>query len=139
MNYLPQQQPRVLVVDDKPEVLDEVATVLIGADFACRCCTNADDAVTAAESFPPDLIISDISLHGQSGLDMCQRIRRSQALAEVPVMFLSAAQMPDIIHRSGALGGTYYLRRPFDPGVLVELADKALRRPRLVAGGADRQ
>ena len=78
-------------------------------------------------------------LHGQSGLDMCQRIRQSQALAEVPVMFLSAAQIPDIIRRTDALGGTYYLRRPFDPGVLVELIDKALRRPQLVAGGADRQ
>ena len=136
MKHPNERKPLVLVVDDKVEVLDEVATVLTAANFACRCCTTAENAMAAAESSPPDLIISDINLHGHSGLEMCERIKQNEALADVPVMFLSGAQIPDIIRRSHAVGGTYYLRKPFDPDVLLELIDKALWTPHLVAGHA---
>jgi CheY-like chemotaxis protein len=74
----------------------------------------------------PDLIISDINLSGTSGLVLCDEIKRQPGLAAVPVMFLSAAQTPDIIRRSHAAGGAYYLRKPFDPQVILELIDKAL-------------
>jgi CheY-like chemotaxis protein len=48
-----------------------------------------------------------------------------------PVMFLSGTQVPDIIRRTHGAGGTYYLRKPFDGMVLLELIDKALASPRL--------
>ena len=134
MNPLQQEKPLVLVVDDEPEVLDKVATVLTGAGFACRCCTTPENAVEAAQSSPPDLVISDINLHGHGGWEAYDRIRQNKALEHVPVMFLSGTQIPDIIRRSHAVGGTYYLRKPFDPDVLLELVDKALCAPRLAAG-----
>ena len=139
MSPLEKKQPLVLVVDDETEVLEEVAAVLCGAHFTCRCCTTAEEAYAAAEASPPDLIISDINLHGHSGLQMCERIKQSEALADVPVMFLSGAQIPDIIRRSHAVGGTYYLRKPFDPEVLLELVDKALWMPHLVAAHSAQQ
>ena len=49
-------------------------------------------------------------------------------------MFLSAGQVPDIIRRSHVLGGTYYLRKPFDDAVLLELVGKAMAG----AGASDR-
>jgi len=133
MSDFRQQTPQILVVDDEQAVLDEVAKVLGNAGFECRCCSSADMAVAEAESTPPDLIISDINLGGHSGLEMCERIKRNEGLAETPVMFLSGAQIPDIIRRSHAAGGSYYLRKPFDPDVLVELVDKALWMPHVVA------
>jgi CheY-like chemotaxis protein len=47
-------------------------------------------------------------------------------------MFLSGAQIPDVIRRAHAAGGVYYLRKPFDPPVLLELVDKALWVPHVV-------
>ena len=126
------QQPLILVIDDEPEVLGEVAAVLSGAGYACHCCGTAEAALQAARSTTPDLIISDINLDGQSGLELCEEIKRADALSDVPVMFLSGAKVPDIIRRSHAVGGTYYLRKPFDPDVLMELVDKALWMPHLV-------
>jgi len=134
-----QQQPLILVVDDEPKVLDEVAAILADAGFACRCCTTAEAALEEAKAAEFDLIVSDINLHGRSGLEMCEQIKQNPALAEVPVMFLSGAQIPDIIRRSHAVGGTYYLRKPFDPEVLVELINKALWMPHLVADRASKQ
>jgi DNA-binding response OmpR family regulator len=136
MKHSRHRRSLILVVDHQAEVLNEVATVLAGANLACRCCTTAEEAIAAAASSPPDLIISDVHLHGHSGLDMCARIRKNAALREVPVMFLCGAQVPDIIRRSDSLGGTYYLRKPFDPDVLLELIDTALGRPQLVASHA---
>ncbi|MGI6420319.1 MAG: response regulator [Thermoguttaceae bacterium] len=123
--------PLILVVDDEQELLENVANVLTAAGFDCQCCNSARAAIEFAAMHAPDLILSDINLAGYSGLEMCQRIKEDEALADVPVMFLSGAQIPDIIRRSHAVGGTYYLRKPFDPGVLIELIDKALWMPQL--------
>jgi DNA-binding response OmpR family regulator len=132
MKHPVQQRSLILVVDEQAEVLDELATVLSGADFACRCCATVEDAVAAAESSPPDLIISGIWVNGCSGQEMCGRIREGTALGDVPVMFLCSSQVPDVIRRSDSLGGTYYLRRPFDADVLVELVETALGSAPLV-------
>lgn len=126
------QQPSILVIDDEPEVLREVAAVMESAGYTCRCCTTEEDAIVSARYNPPDLIIVDTNLHGHSGLALCDRIKEDPALKNVPVMFLSATQTPDIIRRSHGAGGTYSLRKPFDPDVLLELAANALWIPPLV-------
>jgi len=127
-----QEQPLILMVDDEVNVLNEVADVLRRGGYNCQCCSTAESAIEFARVNPLDLIVSDINLDGHSGLEMCERIKEDQGLKDVPVMFLSGAQIPDIIRRSHAVGGTYYLRKPFDPEVLVELIDKALWMPHLV-------
>jgi len=124
-------RPLILVVDDEPSVLGAVAATLSGSNFACECCCTAAAAIESARSHSPDLIISDINLDGHSGLELCERIKASEGLEDTPVMFLSGAQIPDIIRRSHAVGGTYYVRKPFDPEVLLELVDKALWMPHL--------
>ena len=138
MTEAPKDLPLILVVDDEKEVLDGVEMILNAKGFRCRSCTNVSDAIAAAAESPPDLIVSDINLDGESGLEMCERIKENLLLHDVPVMFLSGAQIPDIIRRSHAAGGTYYLRKPFDPEVLVELIDKALWMPHLVTNRASR-
>jgi putative two-component system response regulator len=136
MSPLEKEQPLILVVDHQPEVLAELATVLSGAGYRCRLCTTAEDAVAATEDEVPDLIIAEVHLGATSGLELCERIKLRPALAEVPVMFLSGTQIPDIIRRSHAVGGSYYVRKPFDPAVLLELIEKAVWLPRLVGAHA---
>jgi CheY-like chemotaxis protein len=125
-------QPLILVVDDEDSVLNEVTNAMSGTDYECQCCNTAEAAIEFAKANPLDLMISDINLDGHSGLEMCEKIKEDPRLKDVPVMFLSGAQIPDIIRRSHAVGGTYYLRKPFDPDVLMELIDKALWMPHLV-------
>lgn len=122
----------VLAIDDEPQVLAELAGMLGMAGY---CCVTANDAHTAwelATHLVPALIISDINLAGESGLDLCERIKEQPTLAEVPVVFLSGAEIPDVVRTAHEVGGTYYLRKPFDPGVLEELVEKALWMPQLV-------
>lgn len=136
MNHSERTQSLILVVDDEQTVLDEVTTVLSAAGFACQCHTTIEAAMVAAETILPDLVLADVAIQGDSGVEMCQRLRRNPMLADVPFMFLSPSQIPDIIRRSDGNRGTYYLRKPFDPGVLVELLDKALAKGRMLTVGS---
>ena len=127
-----QDKAIILVIDDEPDVVAGLAKVLSAAGYVSHCCRDADGAIECVQETTPDLIISDINLAGHSGLQLCQRLKREEGLSDVPFMFLSGSQVPDIIRRSHEAGGTYYLRKPFDPQVLLELVDKALWMPQLV-------
>ncbi len=121
----------VLVIEEKQEILEQVTSALAAGNYSVRCYTTAAGALAAAEEIPPDLIISATSLNGESGSELCERIRQREGLETVPVMYLSSGQIPDIIRRHDEMGGSYSLRKPFDPGVLLELADKAVQTPAL--------
>jgi len=124
-------QPLILVVDHEQALLDAVTAVLTASGFACRCCTSAEQAVAEAEHAVPDLILSDTNLQGDSGVEIGRLLQQHPRLADVPTMFLSGAQIPDIIRRSNGVRGAYYLRKPFDAEVLIELIETALRRSRM--------
>jgi DNA-binding response OmpR family regulator len=128
-------QSLILVVDHEQAVLDEVGAILTAAGYACHCCQTADAAISTAEVIFPDLILCDINLHGANGVETCRRIQQNPLLAGVPLMFLSSVQTPDIIRRNDGNGGSYYLRKPLDGQILVDLIDKALSRCRLLAVG----
>jgi len=131
MNDCEGSRGTVLAIDEHPDILTEIASVLHSAGYGCRCANDAQSAAEAIQQGAPDLIISDVNLSGHSGLAFCDELKRRFALREVPVMFLSAGQVPDIIRRCHAHGGTYHLRKPFDAPVLVELVEKARYQPHL--------
>lgn len=128
----------ILAIDDEAQVLGEVAQALSNTGYAFHCCSTAEAAREQAKQLRPDLIVSDINLGTENGLELIAEIKRDEALADIPVIFLSGAQIPNIIRRAHAAGGTYYLRKPFDPEVLIELVEKALWMPHLVASHVGR-
>lgn len=122
----------ILLIDDEPNVLIALTAALSSAGYDCHTSREADSAFSTARALTPDLIISDINLGGESGLALCERIKQVEALRETPVIFLSGAEIPDVVRRARMVGGTYYLRKPFDSEVLLELVEKALWMPHLV-------
>jgi CheY-like chemotaxis protein len=125
-----QERPFVLVVDGEQDVLDRANEALTKAEIGCRCCTTADEALIAALTSPPDMIVCDWNLGGENGVETCDRIREQPGLSDVPVMFLSSAQRPDVVRRRLMAGhGVYCIRKPFTSTVLVELIDQALGMP----------
>jgi CheY-like chemotaxis protein len=123
----------ILAIDADVDAAARLGAILGDAGYSCQCVASACAAAEAVRAAMPDLIICDVNLAGHSGTTACEQLRAAAGLDDVPLMFLSAAQSPDIIRRSHAAGGTYYLRKPFDPNVLLELVDKALLLPHLSA------
>ena len=121
----------ILAIDDEAAVLAQITTIVEGAGYCCHCARDAQSAHEAVRRATPELIISDVNLAGHSGLTLCEQLAQKAGIREVPVLFLSAAQGPDIIHRSHAARGTYYLRKPFDAAVLLQLIEKTRLIPHL--------
>ena len=133
MNQFQSTNAEIIVIDDEANVRAEVIEILGDEGYDCHEFDSAESARQGMAERNPDLIISDINLDGESGLELCRELKKTYDLAHVPVIFLSGAEIPNIIRRAHAAGGSYYLRKPFDPSVLNELVDKALWLPH-VAG-----
>jgi DNA-binding response OmpR family regulator len=127
------QNPHILLIEEESESLQSLATTLTTAGYLTRCCTTVAEACAAARENPPDMIICDVVVHEQGGLEICEQIKRETAIEELSVMFLSSNQIPDIIRRRSPFGGSYYLHKPFDPDVLLDLLDKTLCATRQLA------
>jgi CheY-like chemotaxis protein len=134
MNTLANDQAIILVVDSDPILLMGTAAVLHSVGYECHCARDSQVALKAARTLPLDLIICDVGLGSESGIELCKSIRQLPGCIDVPLMFTSSQQLPDIVRRSHEAGAAYYLRKPFDPEVLIELVSKALWMPHLVSG-----
>ena len=132
MNAHNTAKPVILVIDPDALTLTAIAASLHLSGYECFCARDGEAALKAGVAEQLDLIICDVNVDGDKGLEICKQIRELPMRSDVPVMFISAHQTPDIIRRSHDAGGTYYLRKPFDPAVLLELVDKALWMPHLV-------
>ena len=131
MNQQNNASTQIVIIDDETSVRAEVAEILTDDGYVCHEFDGAAAVRQGMADLSPDLIISDINLDGDSGLELCRELKKTYDLAHVPVIFLSGAEIPNIIRRAHAAGGSYYLRKPFDPSVLNELVDKALWLPHL--------
>lgn len=132
MSALAHEPAVILIIDNDPIMLTGIAAVLNMSGYECHCARDSAAATKAVQTLALDLIICDVDLGPQCGLELCGQLRQMPGVEDVPMMFISSSQTPDIVRRSHAAGGSYYLRKPFDPNVLVELVGKALWMPHLV-------
>ncbi len=127
--------PRILIVDEDQKFLEEIIDMLAAAGFDCQGCMTIDAAIVAVEAQRPELILTALNVNGVSGMEIYRYVRANCDRIDLPVMFLSATQMPDIIRRRDDGHATYYLRRRLKADVLVELIDLVL--PASVAVSAE--
>jgi len=136
MYSMPQEPAVILVVDEDPLALMGMSATLDIEGYECHCAQDAEAALKAARNLNLDLIICDVSVAGQRGLELSHELRREHGNEEVPVLFVSSGTIPEVIRRKDDVGATYYLRKPLDPDVLLELVGKALWMPHLVRARA---
>jgi PleD family two-component response regulator len=127
------QRPLILVIEEEIEVLQNLVASLRTAGYDARSCSTADEAYAVSREVRPDIIICDVVVQSQGGAEICERIKNEAEPGDMPVMFLSGSQIPDIIRRRGPLGGSYYFRKPLDVTVLLDLLEKTLDSARQLA------
>ena len=124
----------ILVVDDEPHIVEVVRDYLKQAGYRVLTARDGQTALTLARHERPDLIVLDLMLPGgMDGLDVCRSLRQDQALADVPIIMLTARveEMDRIIGLE--LGADDYVTKPFSPREVVARVRAVLRR---VRGGA---
>jgi two-component system, OmpR family, response regulator len=125
---------RVLVVDDEASITDLVATVLRYEGFEVEVAGNGWDALRAAQSFAPDLVILDLMLPDHDGFEIHRRLRDRGV--QSPVIFLTARDATEDKVRGLTLGGDDYVTKPFSLEELVARIRAVLRRTN---GGRDQE
>jgi signal transduction histidine kinase len=106
--------PNVLVVDDSPESLDLVKQVL-GADYKVRVAISGEAGLKLARQAPPDIILLDVLMPGMDGYEVCRQLKADPALADVPVIFITAMDEVEDEERGFSVGAVDYITKPISP------------------------
>lgn len=111
---------RIFVVDDLPDFLELMEDVLTDEGYEVSTFPTIAAALAAARASHPDLLITDLRLEGESGLDLVRSLRADPATRAIPVLVCTAATM-DIEEQGEAVlsGDLHVLLKPFDMRELV--------------------
>jgi two-component system OmpR family response regulator len=125
--------PKVLVVDDEPNIRELVEVALKFHGCAVAVSASGKDALHQTESYEPDLIILDVMLPDMDGFEVCRALRTDGN--DVPVIFLTARDTTSDTIRGLTLGGDDYVTKPFSVEALVARVRAVLRRTTREADG----
>ena len=119
---------RIAIVEDEAELAALVEYNLTRNGFQSRVLNGGSGTLRDLETWRPDLIVLDVMLPDIDGFELCRQIRKTAALARVPVLFLTARS--DEVDRvlGLELGGDDYITKPFSPRELVARVKAHLRR-----------
>jgi two-component system OmpR family response regulator len=127
--------PRVLVVDDEPNIRELLQVALTFHGCAVATGATGEEALALAGSYRPDLIVLDVLLPDLDGFEVCRRLRAGGD--EVPVIFLTARDATSDSITGLTIGGDDYITKPFSVEALVARVRAVLRRTARQRGQAD--
>lgn len=115
--------PRILVVDDQPDVRAMICIVLRVNQFEIVEAASAEAALKAFAQSKFDLVIVDVFLEGSSGFDLIAAMR--ERVPNLPVVAISGMTTLDVVAEWPELAGVVGLQKPFRPNQLVRAIEAA--------------
>jgi two-component system phosphate regulon response regulator PhoB len=126
---------KLLLVEDDKALAELLIWHFERQDFEVRRTADGEEALLLAEESLPDIVILDWMIEGISGIEVCRRLRRKAATANVPIIMLTArAEETDRI-RGLDTGADDYVTKPFGPAELIARVGAVLRRVRPALAG----
>jgi DNA-binding response OmpR family regulator len=124
----PKRRPRILVVDDDPEVMVLLRLALKGAGFSVASAKDGVGALKQARSLLPELILLDVVLPELDGFSVCETLRRDRDTAHIPIIMLTG--LSSELNRYAGLdcGADDYLAKPIDLQQLLGRVQKLIGR-----------
>ena len=121
-------QARLLIVDDKTANLDLLRDMLAPLGHQIFFATSGARALRIASSVRPDLVLLDVMMPDMDGFETCRRLKAEEALAEIPVIFVTARHEVDERVKGLELGADDYVIKPFAFSELLARMQAVLRR-----------
>jgi DNA-binding response OmpR family regulator len=118
--------PRILVVEDDPNILLGLEEVLKGEGYDVAVCSRGDQALEAASRCRPALIVLDVMLPGLSGYDVCKQLRTRKISTPVLMLTAKSQELDKVVGLN--LGADDYVTKPFGVRELVARIQALLRR-----------
>ncbi|MEA3413115.1 MAG: diguanylate cyclase, partial [Pseudomonadota bacterium] len=102
----------VLIVDDNPANLDLLVRVLEGEPYELVAARSGESAVDLVPKVRPDLILMDVAMPGMNGYETCSRIKKNEAYADIPLIFVTAKADICDLAKGYSVGCVDYIRKP---------------------------
>ena len=102
----------IQIVDDKPENLDLLASMLKSQGYKTRMAINGKLALKSIRSHPPDLILLDIMMPDLSGYVVCKQLKADERTRDIPIIFISALYETMDKLKAFSVGGVDYITKP---------------------------
>jgi two-component system, OmpR family, KDP operon response regulator KdpE len=118
-------QPRILVVDDEPQLTRVLRTGLKSRGYDVRVAADGLAGFEAFNDWHPDLVITDLAMPNVDGLELCKRLR---AISQVPIIVLSAKGEEKTKVEALDLGADDFVTKPFGIDELLARVRASLRR-----------
>ncbi|MDN5274964.1 MAG: response regulator transcription factor [Candidatus Saccharibacteria bacterium] len=115
----------VLIIEDEASIREFEVTYLRDAGYKTIEAADGQTAVELFEQHKPDLAIIDINLPRMSGLDVCKTIRMTST---IPILIVTARDSDEDEVIGLAMGADDYIKKPFNPNILVARVQALLRR-----------
>ena len=121
-------KPKILVVDDEPDILELVRLNLAREGYDILTATTGEQCLDLARSKLPSLVVLDLMLPGIDGLEVCKKLKADPKTQGIPIIMLTAkGEEADVV--SGLeVGADDYVTKPFSGKILVARVRNLLRR-----------
>ncbi|BBI35656.1 DNA-binding response regulator [Cohnella abietis] len=116
---------KIMIVDDDPHICEIVQAYCEREGFLSAYSHRGTEAMKLLTSFEPDLIVLDVMLANENGIDWCMNAR---SYTNAPIVFLSSREEDEVKISALSYGGDDYVTKPFSPGVLMAKIKAHLRR-----------
>lgn len=122
------QKKRILLIEDEEDIAAVIKLQAELSGYKLHVEVDGINGFRAIEREKPDLVILDIMLPGENGLDVCRRMKNNPELKNIPVLILSAKGEEFDIVLGLELGADDYVQKPFSPKILFSRIKAVLRR-----------
>ena len=128
-----QSKPRILVVDDEPQLTRVLLRSLTTKGYDVRVAGDGNFALQTFHDWPAELVITDLAMPNMSGLELCRRLRK---VSQVPIIVLSVRGEEKTKVEALDAGADDYVTKPFGMDELLARIRAALRRKPATASDA---
>lgn len=126
----PADRPRIVLIDDDPELLNAVKALLTDEGYEVTVFATSDEAYRHLQHHTPDLILADINLESSTmgGFAFFEKLQEIPRLASLPFIFVSGLTDELILRAGKELGADDYVTKPFVHETLISVIKGKLRR-----------
>ena len=116
----------VLIADDEPSMRLLVTATITSDSIVVLEAADGDEAWSLIEAHRPDLVLLDVQMPGQTGIELTRRLRSDPTYATMKIVILTSKAQATDVAQGLAAGADLYLTKPFSPISLMTYVEQAL-------------